>query len=108
MGAIQSIVGIILLGSFSVQAQDYTWKSRKKDEFDLMFETIERQKEKVVHEPKHEGIEKAPEPKDDPKPEVKSYKNLKSTPAVHSDGKVAKFDGIVVFSCANIKKKRFL
>lgn len=106
---------VVLMGSVPAIAQYDPWKPKSKDDFDVLVEKINNGE--VVEElPVREVIEKDPEPKEEPKPEVKpaakpeakKYKNLKSTPATHPDGKSAKFQEVVVFSCANLGKKRFL
>lgn len=112
------IVAVVLLGSFCAQAQNNAWKPRPKDEFDTLVEKINNSKpgERVTEEEPEKEVEKAPEPQEDTKPETKpeskpeakTYKNLKSTPAKYPDGKPAKFQDVVVFSCENIGKKRFL
>ncbi len=103
------MIGIVLLGGLSVGAAD-DWKPRVKDDFDISnweknapaekFEQTEKVEESVP--------EKPPEVKSETKPEPKTYKNLSSTPVHLQDGKEVKFEKVVVFSCKNISKKRFL
>jgi hypothetical protein len=91
---------IIVLIANAANAVDY-WKPRVKDEFDVIFEQAD-EKNTVVETQVEEVVEKPEEPK------VKTYKDLKSTPFKLQDGSKGKFEKVVVFSCENVSKKRFL
>lgn len=104
---------LMLMGTVSAWAVD-NWKPRVKDDFDINQEEPthqERYKQAPAEEPeKGEAPEIKPEAKPEPeaKPTAKTYKDLKSTPVKLQDGSATKFDKVVIFSCENISKKRFM
>jgi hypothetical protein len=106
------LVGTALLVAAQVALAD-SWAPRNKDDFDIPEQTINEDHYEVepIEQKKPEVVDPdplfEPAPEAEPKPEVKTYKNLKSTPA-QVGGKPAKFDQIVIFSCANIEKRVFL
>ncbi len=101
---------VALLTISHAQAVD-NWKPRVKDDFDINQEEPvhqERFKPAPADEPvKDEEPEAKPEAPES-KPAAKTYKDLKSTPVKLQDGSAVKFDKVVIFSCENISKKRFL
>ncbi len=103
-------VVLMLMGSVPAWAVD-NWKPRVKDDFDINQEEHtpqERFKQPPSEEPEaKEAPETKPEPAES-KPTAKTYKDLKSTPVKLQDGSATKFDKVVIFSCENIAKKRFL
>lgn len=100
------MIGLVVLFSLSAMAQDNTWKKETKDDFDIAVEKANKGVKPAFEDSEPEPVEAVPQVES--APEIKTYKDLKSTPVKLSDGGKVKFEKVVIFSCENIAKKRFM